>query len=142
MEKNLYYIVNVYSACNLSLKRIIWGEILELRKKLVDSPWVIGGDFNSISKSCEMKGSLLINRRNEQREFKEFIEEVNSVDMPCIGNLFTWYNGDGKLMSRIDRFLILDSLMERWGMMGQCIGSRDISDNCLIWLKINKEDWV
>ncbi|KAI5414676.1 hypothetical protein KIW84_040231 [Lathyrus oleraceus] len=113
-KNNLYYIVNVYLVCNLSLKRIMWGEILELRKNLVDSSRVIGGEFNSISKSCERKDSLLINRRTEQREFKEFLEKANMVD----------------ILSWKDR-----------GVVGQCIGIRDISDHCSIWLKINKEDW-
>lgn len=81
-KNNLYYIVNVNSTCNLSLKKITRGEILELRKKLVNGIWVIGGDFNSITKSCERKGSLLVNRRAEQMDFKEFIEEANMVDVP------------------------------------------------------------
>lgn len=37
---NLYYVVNIYSACSISLKRILWREILELKKKLVDGEWV------------------------------------------------------------------------------------------------------
>lgn len=112
-KNNMYYIVNMYSSCTLSLKRIKWGETLDLRKKLVDRIWVIEGDFNSISKSCERKGSLQVNRRVGQREFREFIEEANLVDVPCSGDSFTWSSGDGKSMSRIDRFLISDSLMKR-----------------------------
>ncbi|CAK8574714.1 unnamed protein product [Lathyrus sativus] len=44
-------------------------------------------------------------------------------------------------MSKIDRFLLSDSIIERQGMMGQFIERRDISNRCPIWLKINKDDW-
>lgn len=41
-KNNLYYIVKVYSSSTLYLKWIMCGEILDLRKKLVDGLWVIG----------------------------------------------------------------------------------------------------
>ncbi|CAL5190248.1 unnamed protein product [Lathyrus oleraceus] len=44
-------------------------------------------------------------------------------------------------MSRIDRFLISVSLMERWGVVSHYFCKRDISDHFPIWLKVNKEDW-
>lgn len=62
-KNKLYYIINVYSGCNLVLKMSLWGKLLELRKNLIDGLWVLGGDFNSISNSCERKVSGLVNRR-------------------------------------------------------------------------------
>ncbi|CAK8531364.1 unnamed protein product [Lathyrus sativus] len=44
-------------------------------------------------------------------------------------------------MSRIDRFLVDASFINKWGMMGQSIGKRDISDHCQIWLKISPKSW-
>lgn len=37
-------------------------------------------------------------------------------------------------MSRIDRFLLLNNVVNRWGMIGQLIGSRDISNHSPIWI--------
>lgn len=99
------------------------------------------GDFNYVSKSSERKNNVLTNRRSEMRGFRDFAEESNLVDVSCIGNSFTWFIGNRESMSRIDRFLIFESLLERWGVVGQVIGRRDIFDHFPIWLKINKEDW-
>lgn len=44
-------------------------------------------------------------------------------------------------MSRIDRFLIFDSLILAWGIVGQLIDKRDVSDHCPIWLISNQSDW-
>lgn len=35
-------------------------------------------------------------------------------------------------MSRIDKFIIYDSLTDRWGVVGQVIRRKDISDHCPI----------
>lgn len=48
-------------------------------------------------------------------EFRDFLGCSGLVDVPCLGNKFTWFSGDGRSMSRIDRFLLLDSLVGRWG---------------------------
>lgn len=45
-KNNLYYVINVYYARCINLKRKIWGELLVLKKKMVDGLWIIGGDFN------------------------------------------------------------------------------------------------
>lgn len=44
-------------------------------------------------------------------------------------------------MSRLDKFLVEDSLIDRWGLVGQKIGDRSVSDHCLIWLISNKDNW-
>lgn len=136
-KNNLYCIVNVYSTCDLSLKRRMCGELLDLRKKLADGPWMIG----VILKSSERKNNVSTNRRSEMRGFRDFVEESDLVDVSCIGNSFTWFVGNRESVSRIDRFLIFESLLKRWGVVGQVIGRRDISDHFPIWLNINKEDW-
>ncbi|XP_058767003.1 uncharacterized protein LOC131640642 [Vicia villosa] len=63
------------------------------------------------------------------------------VDVPTIGGKFTWFSSNGRAMSRIDIFLLSDSLIEDWKVVGQVIGGRDISDHAPIWIKNNKKDW-
>lgn len=38
----LYYILNVYSPCNISLKRVLWKKILVLINKYMDGDWIMG----------------------------------------------------------------------------------------------------
>lgn len=43
-------------------------------------------------------------------------------------------------MSRVDRFLLSDVIINRWSVASQLIGKRDISDHCLIWIVTNNLD--
>lgn len=45
--------------------------------------------------------------------FNEFIVDNVLIDLPLNGRKFTWYKGDGRSMSRLDRFL----LSEEWCLM-------------------------
>lgn len=44
-------------------------------------------------------------------------------------------------MSRLDRFLVTMGLIDRWNIMGQWIGDRDISDHCPIWILRSTKEW-
>ncbi|CAK8533736.1 unnamed protein product [Lathyrus sativus] len=66
---------------------------------------------------------------------------MDLIDPSVFGNRFTWFSGDGKSMSRIDRFLVDSAFINRWGMIGQSIGKRDISEHCPIWMKIEERNW-
>ncbi|XP_058755630.1 uncharacterized protein LOC131628840 [Vicia villosa] len=100
----------------------------------------MGGDFNATKSDGERKGSSN-GWSAESRLFADFIEESRLIDVPASDNQFSWYSGDGKVMSRIYRFLVDDSLIDRWGIMGQRIGPRSILDHCPVWIIINKENW-
>ncbi|KAI5412396.1 hypothetical protein KIW84_057170 [Lathyrus oleraceus] len=43
-KSDIYYAVNVYSACGISLKRKIWSELIKLKRKLSDGLWIMGGN--------------------------------------------------------------------------------------------------
>ena len=75
--------------------------------------WVVGGDFNLITSLEEKKGG----RRCLEEEcniFCETIEGPSLVDItPGVG-WFTWNNkrtGDRHIASRLDRFLISESII-------------------------------
>ncbi|MCI12574.1 endonuclease/exonuclease/phosphatase family protein, partial [Trifolium medium] len=52
------------------------------------------------------------------------------VDLPVSGKKFTWFSADGRSMSRSDRFLLSDGIIDNWKATGQWVGDRDISDHC------------
>lgn len=39
-----------------------------------------------------------------------------------------------------DMFLVFDSVISTWGVVGQLNGNRDVSYHCPIWLEEDKED--
>lgn len=69
-RNDVYYAVNVYSACSIRFKRKLWSELLGIKKKMTDELWILGGDFNAVTKSSDRKGISIENRKSEQREFK------------------------------------------------------------------------
>lgn len=81
--------------------------------KYVDGEWIISGDFNAISKLSERKGSPNFNKQGEIGEFRDFLGSSRLVDVPCLGNKFTLFSGDGRSMSIMDKFLLTETLVDR-----------------------------
>jgi hypothetical protein len=45
-------------------------------------------------------------RSSDHAPFNQFIDDSVLIDLPFSGRKFTWYRGDGRSMSRLDRFLL------------------------------------
>ena len=88
-----------------------------------------------------MKGVSLTSRRGEITEFNNFIDESQLIDVPLIGNKFTWFSPDGKAMSKLDRFLFSEGILNTWGIDNQKVLQRDISDHYPIVLSANNINW-
>ncbi|XP_058741420.1 uncharacterized protein LOC131613797 [Vicia villosa] len=138
---SIYYVFNVYSSCSLGAKRVLWRELLRLKNKFVDGEWLTGGDFNAVKNREEKVGRSMVGSNSEWREFSSLIDDSGLMDVPSKGKKFSWFSGDGKSKSRIDRFLVADNIIRNWGVVGQFIGMRDISDHCPIWLVIDRANW-
>ncbi|XP_058749655.1 uncharacterized protein LOC131622635 [Vicia villosa] len=122
-------------------RRRSWIQLLDIKKAHPGGNWCVGGDFNSIAHVEERRGISNRSFVNEVNDFKSFIEDLDLVDPPVVGGKFTWQNSRGKAMSRIDRFLISESLLVEWNVGAQVIGGRDLSDHAPIWIKDNKKNW-
>lgn len=77
----------------------------------MDVEWVMVGDFNATAFPNERKRVSTINRNSKAIGFNYFLEALNLVDVPCKGNNYSWYIGDDKACSGIDRFLISEELI-------------------------------
>ncbi|XP_058758041.1 uncharacterized protein LOC131631265 [Vicia villosa] len=140
-DYKLYYVINVYSSCDFHKKKILWEKLLSLKEKFKDGEWIVGGDFNVVKDVKERRGKVGSVNNREAELFSEFIDKSTLVDIPCKGKKFTWFRGDGKAKSRIDRFLLSSVVIDRWEVVGQVIGDRDISDHCPIWIKTDNANW-
>eukprot|EP00253_Pinus_taeda_P010222 PITA_10222 len=80
-----------------------------------DNDWIIGGDFNIIISLKEKKGG--IRRVDQSMElFSDTIEGLRLVDILTIKGVFTWNNrrgGRNQIASRLDRFLVSETIMNR-----------------------------
>jgi exonuclease III len=140
-EGEVMYLVNVYSPCSISGKKKLWNDLVCLKQLSGGGDWCIGGDFNAVLNAPERKGSSADSKQRERFLFNQFVNEMDVIDLPVLGKKFSWFSADGKSMSRIDRFLLSDGLITRFGFSGQWIGDRDISDHCPIWLLASPKNW-
>ncbi|XP_058763936.1 uncharacterized protein LOC131637356 [Vicia villosa] len=134
-------LISIWKEDACELKRKLWKDLLICKSKFSDGEWCIAGDFNAVTNKRERRGHGIRSRRSEMRDFSEFIFGSNLIDVQCKGKCFIWYSGDGLSMSRIDWFLLSDSLITAWGIIGQLIDNRDVSNHCPIWLISDFSDW-
>ncbi|GAU43110.1 hypothetical protein TSUD_373050 [Trifolium subterraneum] len=101
------------------------------------------GDFNAV---CSVDERVGVNSgdpmiTSEMVEFRNFIEELELMDLPLLGRCFTWFQPSGRAMSRLDRVLISDEWAFRWGLGSCWVLPREVSDHCPLILKYNHGDW-
>ncbi|XP_058760649.1 uncharacterized protein LOC131633997 [Vicia villosa] len=134
-------LVNVYAPNTVVQRRKLWEGLVHRRNRDSDIEWCLGGDFNEVTSSQERLGEGVNQNRRGMIDFREFIESMGVVDVPCVGGKFTWFKDNGKAMSRLDRFLVTTKLIDVWGVIDQRIGARDISDHVPIRLFCGNIDW-
>lgn len=108
---HIYFIINIYSSCNIYDKRKLWGDLINLKSKFNHGDWCLGEDFNCILNRDEWKERHESHMRFEMSCFREFIYNMGLVDIPCLGKKFSWCSGDGQSMRRLDTFIISDNLI-------------------------------
>eukprot|EP00253_Pinus_taeda_P022169 PITA_22169 len=105
--------INIYSPQKLEDKINFLDALTRLINRHPRSKCILGGDFNMITNLLEKKGGLRkLNR--DAKAFTGFIETVKLVDIHPKSGLFTWNNrrgGESLIASRLDRFLILESII-------------------------------
>lgn len=134
-------IVNIYSPCDLQGKHGLWSSLLNLLEQDPNRCWCFAGDFNAVCRKEERNGSGVSNSRSERRKFRDFIESNGLVDLPLLGRKFTWYKPGALVMSRIDRFLLSDTWIQKFSNLVQWGAKRTVSDQCPLILKGGELDW-
>jgi hypothetical protein len=71
--------------------------------------------------ASERYDSNAIGRQRERILFNRFMEDMEVIDVPVLAKKFSWFSADGKSMSRIDRFLLLEGFINSQGISGQWI---------------------
>ncbi|XP_058741619.1 uncharacterized protein LOC131614006 [Vicia villosa] len=100
------YVVNVYAPRTLDKKKEMWKSMREMRYRFQEGEWYcFRGDFNVVSNRGERLGIGVQINGGEILGFNEFISAMELIDLPVLGNRFTWFNLAGTACSRIDRFL-------------------------------------
>jgi hypothetical protein len=144
VHKKRCFIVNIYSKCDLSSKRLLWENLLLVKNEYGRGAWCLLGDFNAVLDRNERRGlhQLGINSTSaELIEFRNFVSDMNLFDLPILGRRFTWFHSNGISMSQIDRVLIFDDWVSDWGQPAVWVLSRSVSDHCPLVSRYNSDDW-
>lgn len=97
------------------------------------------GDMNEVLNEQERHGSIF--SRNEVDIFNSFINTADLIDLPLGGRTFTWMNKLGTKLSKLDRFLISEDVLN--SLLDICVTALDRlwSDHNPILLHCNKADF-
>ncbi|GJZ44000.1 RNA-directed DNA polymerase, eukaryota [Tanacetum coccineum] len=101
-------IVVVYAPQDSRDKRMLWDYLTHVSSQW-DGEVVMMGDFNEVRFKSDRFG-LVFNVRGAD-VFNSFIANASLVEVPLGGSAFTWSHKSATKMSKIDRFLISDGLM-------------------------------
>eukprot|EP00253_Pinus_taeda_P013029 PITA_13029 len=108
-------ISGVYGPSSPGEKENFLNYIQSIRRIYSDVDWIIGGDFNLIRSLEEKKGGI---RKSDSLmgRFNALIEDLRLVDIQTINGIYTWNNrrgGKNQIASRLDRFLVSESILNK-----------------------------
>lgn len=55
----------------------------------------------------------------EFKEFKESIAKARLIDLLLIGRKYTWHYSNGTMMSKLDRYLVVEEWLQNWKSIKQ-----------------------
>ncbi|WMV41830.1 hypothetical protein MTR67_035215 [Solanum verrucosum] len=132
------HLTGVYAPNCYIERRKVWEEIADVRG-LMEGPWAICGDFNTIRYVSEKRNC---NRRSRGMiEFSDFIEDMNLIDLQLQDGNYTWFKGDNHdTTSRFDRFLLSEEWDDCFSNIKQSPLQRLASDH--IPLALQGGSWI
>ena len=104
-----FTVFNVYAPCDTSRQQVLWNALSSRIAALAGQNVCVCGDFNAIRSAAERRSVSGALHQASIDNFNGFVVNNNLVDLPLRGRTYTWYRGDGRTMSRIDRFLLSDN---------------------------------
>jgi len=108
---------NVYLPQEVGNKIALLDTIEALNTHKVHPLWIIGGDFNMITKLEEKQGGRT-RMEQENEHFKEFIQNNALINFQYCNGTHTWSNRRTErhqITSKLDRFLLFDNVVHLGG---------------------------
>ncbi|KAF5465148.1 hypothetical protein F2P56_015179 [Juglans regia] len=130
-------ISTVYAKCWYLDRRVLWEDLLNVNA--VQMPHVILGDFNILRNDSERRGGgprLLM----AMEEFSSIIDAGGLVEMPFIGNKFSWGNGQSGMArswAHLDRAMCNLKFLEVFPMVHNQYLPRRSSDHSPMLLSLS-----
>lgn len=136
-----FHLFNVYAPCEGGARQLLWAALSARLQALRSEKVCVCGDFNVVRCPEERRSMGAHGGATEYEHFNQFIEDNGLIDLPLCGRNFTWFKGDGRSMSRIDRFLLSEEWCLAWPNCLQVAQLRGLSDHCPLSLSVDEENW-
>nr|GEZ14506.1 RNA-directed DNA polymerase, eukaryota [Tanacetum cinerariifolium] len=132
------FMINIYAPQESTAKSTLWNKLTDFMQHH-NGRYILLGDCNVVR--CENGRFGSIFSCLEADQFNAFIDSSGLLDLHIRGRLFTWMNKAGTKMSKLDRFLIFEDILE--AIPDICITSLDKlwSDHTPILLHVSKSDF-
>ncbi|GJU59803.1 RNA-directed DNA polymerase, eukaryota [Tanacetum coccineum] len=98
-----------------------------------DGETVVTGDFNEVRHKSERFGTMFY--AHEAKVFNTFIADSGLVEVSLGGSKFTWCHKSGSKMSKLDRFLVSENLLNTSPNINAITLARYLSDHRPILLR-------
>ncbi|GKA06654.1 RNA-directed DNA polymerase, eukaryota [Tanacetum coccineum] len=131
-------IISIYAPQELSEKRDLW-EYLCILITRWDGETIIMGDFNEVRSEKERFGSNF--NQHGANAFNHFIASNSLIDPPMDGYAFTWSHKSASKMSKLDRFLFSEGLLETFPHLSAMCLDKHLSDHRPILLRETSLDY-
>ncbi|XP_026400218.1 uncharacterized protein LOC113296095 [Papaver somniferum] len=113
-------------------KRALWAELAPFSTS--NKPWIILGDFNTISTLDEKKGGR-VPLNSSIAEFNEWIDNCELLHAAKTGLQFSWSNGRcgrKRILCNLDRCLFNSQWLEKYPWWKYHVTARGISDHSIL----------
>ncbi|GJT61376.1 RNA-directed DNA polymerase, eukaryota [Tanacetum coccineum] len=131
-------IISIYAPQDLSEKKMLWDYL-----SYVIAQWegevVVMGDFNEVRKKDERFGSVF--NVHGANAFNLFISNAGLEEVPLGGCSYTWCHKSASKMSKLERFLISESLMNSCPNIFAITLERFLSDHRPILMRESHYDY-
>ncbi|KAK8663774.1 hypothetical protein V6N13_083579 [Hibiscus sabdariffa] len=132
-------VINVYATNSVTKRSGLFNDLKQLFEE-INLPVILGGDFNEVLALEERTG--VKSHKKGIKDFGLFIDGLGLIDLPFHGGKFTWCNfRDVPACRRLDRFLILANILDRWPELFLSMLPKNILDHNPIVLSLLDKDW-
>ncbi|XP_056691643.1 uncharacterized protein [Spinacia oleracea] len=124
----------IYASPDSSIRRELW-EALTIARNNFRGPWLLGGDFNDTTSMEERVGVGGAEMQRRCRNFANWIESNNLIDLNFARPKFTWARGETEntyKAARLDRFMCNDEWRLRFDQGAVRHLPKSNSDHCPI----------
>nr|GEU98378.1 RNA-directed DNA polymerase, eukaryota, reverse transcriptase zinc-binding domain protein [Tanacetum cinerariifolium] len=108
-SNEVFYMINIYGPHEIAAKSSLRSRTSDFIQTH-EGHFIIFGDMNEVRDESERYGTVF--SIVEAQTFNSFIDDAGFIDLPLGGRSYTWMNKAGTKMSKLDRFLVSNYVMD------------------------------